>query len=116
MCVSIYSLEAHDRGSFEVFGLGLFLWDNLSCLWACWVRTAQILSTSLQDAVLGSLSKYPGFMGCKISQCTTAHLLRHSDHRSAMQAFLVHLLLEGSLSVWVLKVNNLHFNTFIFVY
>lgn len=53
VCVCIYNLVVHDRGSFEVFGLGLFLWDNLSCLWACWARKAQIFSTSLQDAVLG---------------------------------------------------------------
>lgn len=38
------------------------------------------------------------------------------DSKSAKQAFLMHLLLEGSLSVWVFKVNNLHFNTFILVY
>lgn len=44
VCVCIWSLCVHDSESFDVFGLSLFLWDNLSCLLAprVWKHNTQI--------------------------------------------------------------------------
>ncbi len=69
MRVCVFSLCAHDSESFDVFWTQFVLAGQFIMSPSSQGEEAQHtnLTTSLQDAVVGKLSEYPGFMGCKTS-------------------------------------------------